>query len=144
METTALHRCFKNVNVHINHLGILLNASSDSVCLMWLRVYVSNRVSANVHNLVQGHTSNNKGLYTTLLFLAQYCGATLSVQYMDTGCMRTNRSRYVLGDYFPVFQTVSHLRKPVPKLKIKAIKIDIKSSQVLYYFKSIPVNLHLG
>lgn len=54
--------------------------------------------------------------------------ATLSVQYMDTGCMRTNRSRYVLGDYFPVFQTVSHLRKPVPKLKIKAIKIDIKSS----------------
>lgn len=42
--------------------------------------------------------------------------------------MRTNRSRYVLGDYFPVFLTVSYLRKPVPTLKIKAIKIDIKSS----------------
>ena len=31
LQTSDPHWCFKNVNVHINHLGILLNANSGAV-----------------------------------------------------------------------------------------------------------------
>lgn len=44
--------CFSTFNVHGNHLGSFLNASSDSIGLVWdPKDYISNKLLGNVHSL---------------------------------------------------------------------------------------------
>ena len=65
--TSSATTMFLN-NVPVDHLGILLNADSDSVCLgQCLRVCISSQLPSDAYAMVHAHTLGGKDLLFTQL-----------------------------------------------------------------------------